>query len=103
MEGVGGCAIFFFADAVKRIDTVLEYSRERFKNVFRGGKSDRQNPPTRSYRSIVGKGIDDRFGELCWLAGDDPVKIEQFQKMPIVDYYAILDKKIEWVLKQDKK
>lgn len=31
---------------------------------------------------------------MYWLAGDDPLKIEAFDKMPIIDYFMLLDKKI---------
>lgn len=32
--------------------------------------------------------------QMCWLAGDDPIKIKEFDKMPTLDYFIMLDKKI---------
>jgi hypothetical protein len=31
---------------------------------------------------------------MCWLAGDDPLKIQALEKMPIIEYFILLDKKI---------
>jgi hypothetical protein len=36
---------------------------------------------------------------LCWLAGDDPLKIQALEKMAIIDYFLLLDKKIADVKK----
>lgn len=32
--------------------------------------------------------------QMCWLAGDDPVKIKEFDKMGLLDYFILMDKKI---------
>lgn len=32
--------------------------------------------------------------QMCSMAGDDPVKIKEFDKMPLLDYYILLDKRI---------
>jgi len=37
---------------------------------------------------------------MCWLAGDDPLKVEAFSKMPLIEYFLMLDKKITEVKKQ---
>lgn len=37
-----------------------------------------------------------------WLAGYEPQAIISFEKMPIWDYYTVLDKKIEIVERQKK-
>lgn len=39
---------------------------------------------------------------MKWLADDDPVKIEAFSRMPLIEYWAILDDKIEQIKKQEK-
>lgn len=31
---------------------------------------------------------------MCWLAGDDPVKIQALERMPLLEYLILLDKKI---------
>jgi hypothetical protein len=38
-----------------------------------------------------------------WLAGYDPVQMLGFEKMPIWEYYTVLDRKIEIAEKQKKK
>jgi hypothetical protein len=37
---------------------------------------------------------------MCWLAGNDPLKIQAFDKMPLLDYFIILDRKISETKKQ---
>lgn len=37
---------------------------------------------------------------MCWLANDDPLKIEAFDKMPMLDYFIMLDKKISDMKKE---
>ncbi|MBA3830085.1 MAG: hypothetical protein H0X33_14180 [Taibaiella sp.] len=31
---------------------------------------------------------------MCWLAGDDPGKMANFEKLPVLEYFMILDKKL---------
>lgn len=31
---------------------------------------------------------------MCWLAGDDPLKIQALEKMPLLEYFLLLDKKL---------
>ncbi len=35
----------------------------------------------------------DRYMQMAWLAGDDPVKLSAYEKMPMVEYYVLLNKK----------
>jgi hypothetical protein len=32
---------------------------------------------------------------MVWLAGDDPMKIEHLERMPIIDYWHLLNRKYE--------
>lgn len=38
--------------------------------------------------------MNERYNQSCWLADNDPVKLETLDKMPVIEYYALLDKKI---------
>jgi hypothetical protein len=31
---------------------------------------------------------------MCWLADNDPMKLEGFNKMPVLEYWFLLDSKI---------
>lgn len=46
--------------------------------------------------------IDERMNELYQVAGDDPVKIEQYLKIPLWDYWQILNNRIAIQEKQRK-
>ncbi len=35
------------------------------------------------------------------LAENDPVKVEEFMRIPLVEYYGILDNKLEQIKKQE--
>ena len=39
---------------------------------------------------------------MVWLAQDDPLKLQAFEQMPMLEYLLLLDKKIGDVLKQDR-
>lgn len=32
---------------------------------------------------------------MCWLAGNDPLKIQALEKMPVIEYFLLLDTKIK--------
>jgi len=95
MERGRGYSRFFFEDAVKRLDSVFDYARGKFTNIFSGGKSDRQNTPQGSYRYIVGKGVEEREQQIYLLAENDPVKVQEYLKIPLIEYYRMLDNKLE--------
>jgi hypothetical protein len=101
VESGRGYARFFFNTACKGLDTVFDYARSKFKNVFPGGKSDRQNTPQASYQYIVGRGVDDRQRQVYMLAENDPTRVEGFMRLPLVEYYGILDNKLEQLKKAE--
>lgn len=103
MESSRGDARFFFTTAVRQINAINEYARKKFSNVFTGGKSDRQNTPQASFRYIVGRGVEERNKQLIWLGENDPVKIDGLKRIPIIEYYQILDNKIELANKLKEK
>jgi hypothetical protein len=35
----------------------------------------------------------DRYMQMAWLAGDDPVRLSAYERMPMVEYYILLNKK----------
>ena len=37
---------------------------------------------------------------MAWLAGDDPIKMQAFEQMALLEYLLLLDKKIGELLKQ---
>lgn len=39
--------------------------------------------------------MNDRYLQMLWLADNDPVKKEAFDKIPMVEYYVMLNKKDE--------
>lgn len=40
---------------------------------------------------------------MCWLAGNDPLKLQAFEKMPLLEYFLVLDKHISDLNKELKK
>jgi hypothetical protein len=40
---------------------------------------------------------------LCWLADNDPLKIQALEKMPLLDYFLLLDKKLKDLKKASAK
>lgn len=43
---------------------------------------------------------------MLWLADDDPTKIEPLERMPLIDYWHLLNRKLaaaEQIAKQQKK
>lgn len=43
---------------------------------------------------------------MWWLAGDDPGRVDSFERMPVLEYYMALDRKMaesESALKQQRK
>lgn len=41
-----------------------------------------------------------REDQLFWLADNDPGKIEQFRRMPLVEYWSILNTRMELLKKR---
>jgi hypothetical protein len=31
---------------------------------------------------------------MCWMAGDDPVRINAYEQMPLIEYWAMLNKRV---------
>lgn len=42
----------------------------------------------------------DRYNQTCWLGDDDVIKIKALEKMPLLDYFLLLDKKINEMKKE---
>ncbi len=102
MESVRGYARFFFTDASQRISAVIDYARKRYPNLFDGYKSNRRNTPQASFRYIVGRTIEDRDRQLCGMCDFEPGKIEIMKRAPIIDFYMILNSRIEETKKLNK-
>ena len=103
MESGWRYARFFFQDAVKRAGSVLEHARKRYPDLFNGDKNGRRNTPQASYRYIVGRNVADRHNQLCSLCDYDPDKIMKMEKIPIIDFYMILNSRVETARKSKKK
>lgn len=84
---------FFFANSIERIDTLLRFSRSKFSHLFGGGARTELNSPERSFKALIAEGHDSKYVEMVWLAGDDPMKIEHMERMPIIDYWHLLNRK----------
>ena len=39
---------------------------------------------------------------MLWAAGDDPIRFDALMRMPLIEYYILLDKKISDVKKQNR-
>ena len=84
---------FFFADASERLDTLLRFSRGKFTNLFGNSKRVEHDTFSRSFKTLIAESHDNRYVEMVWLAGDDPMKIEHLERMPIIDYWHLLNRK----------
>jgi len=42
------------------------------------------------------------YDQLCKVADFDPIKIKELEHMPIIDYYLILNSRVQNALKQKK-
>lgn len=100
MEERPGSVKFFFANSLEGSDTLLRFSRGKFTNLFRSGKRVEYNTLSRSFKALVAEDHDNRYVELVWLSGDDPVNIEQLERMPIIDYWLLLNRKYAAIEKQ---
>lgn len=38
--------------------------------------------------------MNDRHYQCLWMAGDDPLKVEALNKTPVIEYIALLDKRL---------
>lgn len=38
--------------------------------------------------------MNDRYSQTLWMAGDDPIKVEALNKLPVIEYFALLDKRL---------
>ena len=89
--------------AVSRIDAVITAIWHKCSNVF--GKHG--DPEPEIFESSVGhkiqQSIDNRYNNKLWLAGDDPVKINELDRLSALEYFLLLDKKIAEVLAQQSR
>ena len=88
MEKRPGGFEFFFANATEGFDTVLRFSRGKFTNIFGSGKRIEYNSLQRSFKALVAEDHDNRYVELIWLAGDDPMKIEKYERPKNITHYG---------------
>ena len=102
MESGWGYARFFFSNAPKRVSAVIEFARKRYPDLFVSNKNDKRNSPGSSYRNIVGKSINDRYDQLCKMADYQPSKIKELEGAPIMDYYMILNSRVQAAMKAKK-
>ncbi len=93
METRPGGFKFFFANAAIQFDSLLRFARSKFTNLFGSGKRIEHNTYARGIKTLIAEGHDNRYVELIWLAGDDPLKIETMERMPIIDYWNLLNRK----------
>ena len=84
---------FFFANAIERFDSLLRFAKIKFTNLWGSGRGTEHSTPERSFTALVAEGHDNRYVELVWLAGDDPLKIEHLERMPLIDYWHLLNRK----------
>lgn len=94
MEESRNHAGFFFEDSAQRIDGVFDFARKKFRNVFGDKQPDKSDAPGRPCGGVIQSAIEDRHNTICWLADNDPGKIDGFSKMPVLEYWSILDNKI---------
>jgi hypothetical protein len=47
--------------------------------------------------------IHDNYNDMLWLSGEDPVKLDAFTRMPILEYFIMLDTRVKGVKKQIQK
>ena len=85
---------FFFANAFAGFDTLFRFGANRFKHLFGDNREGEPNSPERSFRSIVAERHESRYVELIRLADSDPIKIKELEKMPLVDYWHLLNMRI---------
>ena len=95
MEKRPGGFKFFFADASERLDSLLRFSRSKFTNLFGNSKRVEHDTFSRSFKTLIAESHDNRYVEMVWLSGDDPMKIEHFERMPIIDYWHLLNRKYQ--------
>ena len=84
---------FFFANAAFKFDSLLGFARNKFTNLFGNSKRVEHDTFSRSFKTLIAESHDNRYVELLWLAGDDPMKIETMERMPIIDYWTLLNRK----------
>lgn len=46
--------------------------------------------------------IDARTEQMIWLSGGDPLILEKYKQITMIEYYQILDAKIGQIKKQEK-
>lgn len=93
MEKRPGGFKFFFADSSERLDTLLRFSRSKFTDLFGGSKRVEHDTFRKGFKALIAESHDNRYVEMVWLAGDDPMKIETMERMPIIDYWHLLNRK----------
>lgn len=103
MESSRGDARFFFQKAYDRLDALIEFASKECRHLFPGIRAGGPDAPLRSAGHILQAAINERYKELCWLAGDDPMKMEGYNKMPLLEYFMLLDKKIAEIRKANNK
>lgn len=86
---------FFFANAIERLNTLFGFARNKFTYVFGGGSGIKRSTHERSFKTFVAEGHDNRYVELVWCAEENPMTITHMERMPIVDYWHLLNRRYE--------
>lgn len=102
MEAGAGGSGFFFEDATKRLNKLFDVAGNECRAVFPSGGDDRRPAPQRPAGRTIQESIKKRFLQMCWMGDDDRMKIKALERMPLMEYFLLLDKKLVDVQKANK-
>lgn len=94
---------FFFANSFENFNTLLTVGASKFERLFTSHGKNKQLSSPGSFISYVQVRHENRYVELVWLSEDDPLRIKQFEQMPIIDYWHLLNRRIEQLEKAKRK
>lgn len=91
---------FFFADAVKTIDTIFRIAGQRYPGLFSGAGKDKSDTYEVRATSVIAQNLVNRWREQYWIANEDVVQMKAIEHMPLLDYFEILNVRHERAKKQ---
>jgi hypothetical protein len=100
--GGGGDAGFFFAKAYTGFTTLFEALQHRCPNVFGNNGAEQQQTPFTSCYALIQRKLDTQFDNLIWLSDGKASEKEIYEKLSIIEYMILLDKKIADAMKQNR-
>jgi hypothetical protein len=50
-----------------------------------------------SARGSIAKIVRENFDDMLWLADEDPLKLDALTRMPLLEYFILLDKRVRTV------